>query len=970
MLTEYTLFIISMIIAAILMYTVGLLWFTDRVNRQVRGLFVSGIALWFWTVFSAFAMLVKDTPYYPFIYTIRIIFLSISPWCFLWFILELSGSTVLNFLPVRIICILIPFADSILLATNLIHHRIYAVYQYPIPIYGPDYIIHGVMAYSAMLFCVIFMFIYVIKNMKEKPIVLAQGLGFLLLTGVNIIYTAKIINFAHDIGPYTFFFMYILFAFSTHRSRLFNFRTHLLNSLFETNQNVMLMVDREGFISDINSAFAGVFPDFELKPKLTQVHELLDYFSSRAIWQLPNTLFDDIARKNFKGGEFAMDYGEGKQRSFSVSRQFAYSERPSYGYSIVIADISSYHSMINEINEQNQTLTSLKELAETASHAKSTFLANMSHEIRTPLNAIIGLGEMELQNELPAGTRENLRKMLGSGKVLLNIINDILDISKIESGRFELVPGEYNIPSLINDTVSMNIIRIGSKPITFKLDPDGNLPMRLWGDELRVRQILNNLLSNAFKYTREGQVEFKIGGIQEGDDYWLEASVSDSGIGIKEEDIGKLFTEYSQLDTRTNRYIEGTGLGLVICKNLAEMMNGTITVKSTYGTGSVFSVRIKQKIVDAIPLGKEGAENLRYLRFLEQGQDRRKRNLPRIRMPYARVLVVDDVDTNLDVARGMMAPYDLTIDCVASGPEAINLIQEEKNIYNALFMDHMMPGMDGIEAVKIIREIKSEYAKNIPIIALTANALVGNEDLFLRNGFQAFLPKPIDIIKLDSILNQWVRDKSKEKEQEPIQEKQEKPMPERGLFKTPLEGMDFYLGLKRFADNETTYAQVIKSYVDHTPPLLEKLKNHTDLAEYAVTAHGIKGSSYGICAEAIGKKAEELEAAAKSSDAEKVSAETAGFIASAEKLIAGLKALLPDTPAPEGKGRLPSPDKALLQKLLDADKNFDHTGMEKILAELDNYEYESNSDLIPWLKQQIEELEYDAIQDKLTALLG
>jgi CheY-like chemotaxis protein/anti-sigma regulatory factor (Ser/Thr protein kinase) len=594
----------------------------------------------------------------------------------------------------------------------------------------------------------------------------------------------------------------------------------------------------------------------------------------------------------------------------------------------------------------------------------------MSHEIRTPLNAIIGLGELELQNELPGGTRENLRKICNSGKVLLNIINDILDISKIESGHFDLIPGEYNVPSLINDTVSMNIVRIGDKPVTFTLCPDENMPMRLLGDELRVRQILNNLLSNAIKYTREGQVEFRIGGKQEEDNYWLEVSVKDSGIGIKEEDLDKLFTEYSQLDTKSNRHIEGTGLGLAISKRLAEMMDGTITVKSTYGKGTVFSVRLKQKIIDIIPLGKENAENLHNLRFLEQGRDRRRRSLPRVRMPYARVLIVDDVATNIDVARGMMVPYELAIDCTGSGPDAISMIKEGKNQYNAIFMDHMMPGMDGIETVKIIRDIQSEYARNIPIIALTANALVESEALFLKNGFQAFLSKPIDIIKLDAVLNKWVRDKSKENEQELVQDKENKPIPESNLFKTQIEGIDFLLGLKRFSNNETTYAQVIKSYVDHTPPLLEKLKNQSNLTEYAVTVHGIKGSSYGICADAIGKKAEDLEAAAKSGNAEKITVETADFIASAERLIAGLKVLLPEDAAPAGKDRLPSPDKALLQELLEANKNFDHTKMEKILAELDKYDYDSNADIIPWLKQQIEELEYDAIQEKLTGMLA
>jgi signal transduction histidine kinase/FixJ family two-component response regulator len=410
--------------------------------------------------------------------------------------------------------------------------------------------------------------------------------------------------------------------------------------------------------------------------------------------------------------------------------------------------------------------------ARSASEAKSRFLVNMSHEMRTPLNAIIGFSELELgkeqeregQNACPAETRENLEKIYSSGVNLLGLINDILDISKIESGKFELVPVNYDMSSLLNDTAVLNILRAGSKPVVFKLDIDENLPARLFGDELRVKQILNNLLSNAFKYTKEGTVILRIRCEREGAGVWMNAGVSDTGIGIREEDKGKIFGEYDQVDTRINRHIEGTGLGLAITKRLVEMMSGTIAMESEYGRGSTFTVRILQGFIGEEVIGKALADKLKGFRYTMARRDRNKR-LVRSFIPYARVLVVDDVAANLALARGIMKPYGMTVDCVNNGKAAVELIRKGEPRYNLVLMDHMMPGMDGIEALRIIRnEIDSDYARTIPVIALTANAIIGNRELFLNKGFQDFLTKPIDIIKLDESINRWVRDKKKEKE--------------------------------------------------------------------------------------------------------------------------------------------------------------------------------------------------------------
>jgi CheY-like chemotaxis protein/HPt (histidine-containing phosphotransfer) domain-containing protein len=399
------------------------------------------------------------------------------------------------------------------------------------------------------------------------------------------------------------------------------------------------------------------------------------------------------------------------------------------------------------------------------------------------------------------------------------------------------------------------------------------------------------------------------------------------------------------------------------------MMDGTVAVESEYGRGSSFTVRIPQRILDKRSIGLEVVKNLQSFRFIETRRFRSK-NLVRTHMPYGRVLVVDDVVTNLDVARGLMLPYGLTIDCVQSGQEAIDRIRKKAVTYDAVFMDHMMPEMDGMEATRIIRnEINTEYAKTVPIIALTANALAGNEEVFMAAGFNAFVAKPIDIMRLDVILNQWVRDKQGNEtlwKTEAGEERGETPASYL-LDNVKIQGIDLEKGLKRYED-ETVYLGILRSYMVHTPEQLEKLRSlsRETLGEYAIAVHGLKGASYGICAEKIGKQAEELEMAAKAGDYERVSSENVRFIGRVETFLADIKYVLGNV-AEQGstKQKAPAPDQILLEKLLEASKRFKSTVMEEVLAELEEYEYESGGDLVEWLREQIDNLEYDAIRERL-----
>ncbi|MCL2226932.1 MAG: ATP-binding protein [Oscillospiraceae bacterium] len=398
--------------------------------------------------------------------------------------------------------------------------------------------------------------------------------------------------------------------------------------------------------------------------------------------------------------------------------------------------------------------------AEEESRAKSRFLARMSHEIRTPMNAVLGTVEIMLQKEsLPQDVEDAFWRIRNSSHLLLAIINDILDLSKVEAGKMEVAPHSYETGSLIVDTVQLNLMHMGDKDIEFKLRISELLPTHLFGDELRIKQILNNLLSNAFKYTEEGMVTLSfdvdktpeepeqsdIGG------HVLVLRVIDTGQGMTQEQADNLFSgEFTRFNIQSNHAIEGSGLGMSIAYQLIKLMDGNISVKSKPGVGTRFTVRIPQRAESTDVLGKEAVENMQNLETIKK-PSKKIAKLVRQRMPHGKVLVVDDVESNLYVARGLLMPYKMTVDTAKSGAEAIAKIKDGK-VFDIIFMDHMMPEMDGLEAAKIMRAL----GYNHPIIALTANTVRGQEELFMQNGFSGFISKPIDPHQLDEYLLRFV----------------------------------------------------------------------------------------------------------------------------------------------------------------------------------------------------------------------
>ena len=635
--------------------------------------------------------------------------------------------------------------------------------------------------------------------------------------------------------------------------------------------------------------------------------------------------------------------------------------------------------------------------AQRANNAKSDFLAKMSHEMRTPLNAIIGMSGMSLEaGRLSPEDHKNIEAIYNAGETLLSTVNDILDISKIEAGKLELVPVEYDLPSLVNDTVTQNTMRIGKKPIKLILDISEDMFTNLYGDELRIKQIVNNLLSNAIKYTKEGTVKFSMNcsfdnteaAKQPGDTVWLTITITDTGMGIRPEDIDKLFSGYTQLDLEANRKTEGTGLGLSLTKNLCEMMNGTITVKSEYGKGSVFTVKVQQKFVKDIRFGAELLKNLSNFQFSD-GKFEKNTGFKRVSIPYARVLVVDDNQTNLDIAKGLMKPYGMVIDCVDSGQKAIDAIRNETVKYNTVFMDHMMPGMDGIEATALIREIATDYAKTVPIIALTANALAGNEEMFMSKGFQAFLSKPINISRLDEIIQNWVRNIEQEKKLTDqgllvdgqllpnLQEEQDRRTildrrgkVDRRIIKKKFAGMDINQGIEKFKGNEKLFFDVLRSYVTNTRPQLKLLENVSEesLRNYAITVHGIKGSSWGIFANMVGDAAAELENAANTGNLEYIAAHNPSFLDAAWKLINDIDEMLKDIDKENPKPKKDKLEDKILLKLLSACKMYNMDDVDAAMVEIEMYSYSSDEELAVWLRESVDMMNFREIVIRLEKL--
>jgi len=405
------------------------------------------------------------------------------------------------------------------------------------------------------------------------------------------------------------------------------------------------------------------------------------------------------------------------------------------GYEFVVTDLTELFSYMDQLREKTEE-------ADRANAAKLNFLANMSHEIRTPLNAILGMNEMILRESKNGSVQKYALDIQSAGKTLLSIVNDILDISKIESGKAQLVNAEYSLSSVLNDIVNMTMRKAASKGLKYEINVSPDIPTRLYGDEIRIRQIMLNVINNAVKYTAKGSVTVNVGFTAKSETtIELAVRVEDTGIGICKEDLGKLFQTFQRLDETKNRKIEGTGLGLIITKQYAEMMNGRVEVSSEPGVGSVFTIYFDQRVLDPRPLGD-------FTQALHRAQAEHEVYVPKLCAPDAKVLIVDDNEMNLQVITGLLGDTRIMLNVATSGEQCIEMVR--KKHYDLILLDQMMPGLDGTQTLHYMRD--HGLIDGVPVIVLTADAVVGAREAYLASGFNDYLSKPVMYAELENAL--------------------------------------------------------------------------------------------------------------------------------------------------------------------------------------------------------------------------
>lgn len=543
--------------------------------------------------------------------------------------------------------------------------------------------------------------------------------------------------------------------------------------------------------------------------------------------------------------------------------------------------------------------------AESANNAKSDFLANMSHEIRTPINAVLGMNEMIIRENhramdlaaseplLVKDSLENISVYAGdvkkAGHNLLAIVNDILDFSKIEAGRMDLLEAPYQLSSLINDINNMILFKAQDKGLKFTVEVDPSIPDELSGDEVRIRQIFTNLLNNAVKFTDKGSVSLKIRGkrTEEGK-INLVITVWDTGIGIKPEDRDMLFKKFERLEMERNNTIEGTGLGLAITKSLIDLMNGTIEVESEYGKGSIFTVTIPQTIASEEPIGDFQARLKEHL----PGDRPYKESF---RAPEAVILIVDDTRINLTVAVNLLKNTKMKIDTAISGADAVNMAAKTR--YDIIFMDQRMPEMDGTEAFHKIRDDENSLSHDVPVICLTADAVIGAKERYLAEGFSDYLTKPIDNYALEKMIMKYLpADKVEKVKDEPKMTTIEEGTSEDAFTILRSVGIEPKAGLKYCQGDEALYRSLLAEYAygelekSHN---LQKSYENENWHDYSIYVHALKSSSKMIGASALSLRAAKLEAAANAVDSGTIKTEHDMLMEEYEVVTAVIRSVIP-----------------------------------------------------------------------------
>ncbi len=720
---------------------------------------------------------------------------------------------------------------------------------------------------------------------RRNLIVLMSAIGLMgASVGFMLIYRPNI-----DTTPAVASVVLLIISLSINKGNLFQATDIGREKFVNETDNVFIMTDPKYGLLGCNEKAKSLFPE------LSEAHR------GHAVSEEIKKLFTE---KN--DSVWINDCG------YKVTLQELWEHQILLGYSMMLTDITELQEAMDKANQ--------------ATEAKSAFLSNMSHEIRTPMNAIVGITEIMLRDEHSDEDREYLSTIMNSGQSLLSIINDILDYSKIESGKLQIIDYEYDVYSTINDLNMIFANRVGNKEVGLVYDIDWQIPAKLYGDGNRIRQVVINIVNNAIKFTDKGSVTISVKcEMQENDKIHLYFSVKDTGIGIKEEDMGKLFNSFEQVDTKKNRSKEGTGLGLAISKQIVELMGGSIHISSVYGEGTEVSFDLIQEV-----RSKEVIGDVKKTVLAKPKED-----YVHFKAPEAKVLIVDDNAINLKVAKGLLAPLSMQITTAGSGFEALEKAEAEK--FDLIFMDHMMPIMDGVETTGKIRAIDDYYAK-MPIVALTANATNGVKEELKAAGMTDYVSKPISMMHITKVLAKWLPAEYvhfEEGEAGPIEETVEESDFVKAL--RSVEGINVDEALIN-TGSEKLLEELVEDWCKIVELKKERILEYVrtmSFKDFTVEVHDVKGTSRVIGAIDVSDKFKELETLGREGDMLKIQLHLKDALTSYTNLRDAIRAAIPGYEVAEEELSEDVGDiRMLLHGIKEAADSFDIDSMDDIVKKL------------------------------------
>jgi signal transduction histidine kinase/ActR/RegA family two-component response regulator len=761
LITDLIFFYASMLACAAVGYILFILHSSDTRNRQVRSFFIMCVQVFVWILLNAVVVVVRPE-YYAFIYTAKFIIICMVPFGTFWFFLNFTESKLVHSRLIRRILIILPAIDILLTITNPLHNLTFYTYEGLSFQKGPLFWFHLALDTICVILAYTILVRYIAKNYKQRPIMIITSFGAIIPYILNIKYTFNIGWFNHDITPLGYFFTVILFMYVSYQSQLFHFKSSILNKLFDSlHTTCIIIINRKGNIVDANTPTRHYFSSFVPVFGKTPFCDFTRFLEKHSISHSPNNLFSMICglHKENLTGEINVKTDTGEIKTFTFAWLVMSAHGKISNYVMLMLDVSDYRAMIQEINEKNKNLIMLKEMAESASLAKSTFLANMSHEVRSPLNAIIGMTAIGISSKTSGKKDYSFKKIDTASNHLLGVINDILDMSKIEANKFEMSPVSFNFEKMLHKVISIITFRVEERRQRFIYNIDKNIPAMLIGDNQRLAQVITNLLSNAVKFTpEEGVIRLDARLLQEeGDQCHLQISVEDTGIGINYENKSRLFHSFEQADAGMSRKYGGTGLGLAISKNIVELMGGKIKVESEPGHGSkfIFTVMLKRAVneVDALTAALNTpviAGNIPKHTVSDSHDE-----LSGDYSGYS-LLLADDVEINREIVMTLLEPTKIKIDCAQNGVQALEMFRKAPDKYDLIFMDIQMPAMDGYEATQRIRALNVPRAKTIPIVAMTANVFREDVEKCISAGMNLHIGKPLDINEVLGVLKKFI----------------------------------------------------------------------------------------------------------------------------------------------------------------------------------------------------------------------